>query len=72
MSLFSKVLAHIEHLCWTEFGVVGDETFSCFTENVSIELKLSHDLLSYTASFGNDFMSSEFEGMSDDVDAVAE
>lgn len=70
MSLFSKVLAHIEHLCWMEFGVVGDG-ISCFTENVSFELKLSHDLLSYTGSFGNDMMSSEFVGVSDDVDAVA-
>lgn len=70
MSLLSKVLAHIEHLCWMEFGAVGDG-ISCFTENVSLKLKLSHDVLSYTGSFGNDLMSSEFEGVSEDVDAVA-
>lgn len=68
MSLLSKVLAHIEHLCWMEFG--GDE-ISCFSENVSFKLKLSHDVLSYTGSFGNDLMSFEFVAVSDDVDAVA-
>lgn len=59
----SKVLEQIEHLK-LEFGVVSNGN-SFFTIKFSLELKLlriislSHDLFSYTLSFGSNLTSSE-------------